>query len=142
MLDRRVLVVGVVLAVALAQAAAQQPFTVQEADLPAMKLSHYFTPDRVSHQPDFEWAFTKTGFTVKKRTGPIPKHLVEKLLPAGVTGDEITGKWALKNGALELTDIKAGKQDGRKGVSIVVFKTAPTVVRVSNPDQFVFGIER
>jgi hypothetical protein len=117
----------------------QGNFRVAEADLPAMKLNHYFTPDKRSHDADFEWTFTRTGFTIRK--GPIPAHLTDMLLPAGVTGDEITGKWKLTPGSeLELSDSKCGDQPGKQGAKLRAFKTAPTVVRVSDPAQFVFGI--
>jgi hypothetical protein len=117
-----------------------QPFPVAEGDLPKLKLNHYFTPDKKNHTADFEWTFTKTDFTIKKGTGPIPAHLIEKLLPEGVTGDTITGKWKLKDGKLELTEIRVGEKAGKKDVSLPIFKTAPTVVRICDPDQFVFGV--
>lgn len=119
----------------------QGNFRVAEADLPAMKLNHYFTPDKRSHDADFEWTFSKTEFKVRKGKGPIPTHLTDMLLPAGTTGDEITGKWKLTPGSeLELSDIKCGDKPGKQGVKLRAFKTAPTVVRVSDPTQFVFGI--
>lgn len=123
-------------------AAAQGRFSVTESDLPEMKLNHYFTPDKKSHARDFEWTFTKTGFTIKKGTGPIPRHLLDQLLPPGSDADEVTGGWTLKGGKLELTGVKAGGKDGRKGVSLPIFKTAPTVVRICDPEQYVFGVGR
>ncbi|AMV25785.1 hypothetical protein VT84_15415 [Gemmata sp. SH-PL17] len=141
MIDHRVLAIGVAVAVLTGHAHAQ-PSAVAAADIPGMKLNHYFTPDKKNHEPDFTWTFTKSEFVIKKGAGPIPKHLIEKLLPEGVTGDEITGSWKLKDGKLELTDIKVGDKAGKKDVSLPVFKTAPTVVRVCDPDQFVFGVSR
>lgn len=124
------------------QARAQGNFVVSEADIPTLKLNHYFTPDKKHHDADFEWTFTKTSFTIKKGKSAIPKHIASKLLPEGVTADEITGDWALKEGRLQFSKIKAADKDGKKDVSLVVFKTAPTVVRVSDPDQVFFEVVR
>ncbi len=121
-------------------AKAQGNFAVTEADIPRLKLNHYFTPDKKSHDADFEWTFTKTSFTIKKGTGPIPAHVVSKLLPEGATADEITGDWTLKEGQLHLSKIRAGGKDGKKQVALPVFKTAPSVVRLGDPDQLVFEV--
>ncbi|MBP3957119.1 hypothetical protein J8F10_17785 [Gemmata sp. G18] len=141
MIDCRVLIVGVALAV-LAGRSHAQPSAVAAADVTGMKLNHYYTPDKKNHEPDFTWTFTKTEFTIKKGAGPIPKHLIEKLLSEGAAADEITGSWKLNDGKLELTDIRAGDKAGKKDVGLRIFKTAPTVVRVCDPDQFVFGAGR
>ena len=121
---------------------AQGNFTVAEADLVAMKLNHYYPlPEKKFHEVDFEWSFQKDTFSVKKGKAAIPADLLGKLLPKGETADEIVGKWTLKDGMLELSDIKAGKTEGRKDVSLAVYKTAPTVVRIGRNDgQYVFGI--
>jgi hypothetical protein len=125
-----------------APAFAQGNFQVAEEDIPKLKLNHYFTADKKSHDADFEWTFTKTGFTVKKGKGAIPAHVLDTLLPDGATADEVTGSWKFEDGNLELSDIKAGKQVGKKGVKLGVFKTAPTVVRVNCPHQAVFSVEK
>jgi len=115
---------------------------VTAADVPKLKLNHYHTADQKGGRlADFEWTFTKTEFTVRKGKGPIPAHLTDMLLPAGTTGDAITGKWKLTPGSeLELSEIKCGDKAGKPGVKLRAFKTAPTVVRISDPTQFVFGI--
>jgi hypothetical protein len=123
---------------------AQGDFSVERIDLPAMKLNHYFPlPDKKFHEADFEWTFKKGTFSVKKGKGAIPIDLVEKLLPEGETADEIEGQWVLKKGNLVLTEIKAGKKKGREEVTVSVFKTAPTVIRIGYSDaQYVFGIDK
>jgi hypothetical protein len=125
-----------------APAFAQGNFRVTEADIPRLKLIHYFTADKAAHDADFEWTFTDTGFTVKKGKGAIPAHLLDTLLPDGTAADEVTGSWKLADGQLVLSDIKAGKVDGRKDVKLGVFKTAPTVVRINCPHQAVFAVEK
>lgn len=105
-----------------------------------LKLNHYFTADKKGHDPDFEWTFTKTEFVVKKGTGPIPAELLGRLLPDGKTADEVRGTWALDGkGRLALTDIKAGDTAGKKDVSLPIYKTAPTVVRIGET-QYVFAL--
>src|SRR5262245_9411662 len=113
---------------------------VTDADVVALKLNHYFSADNKSHTPDFEWSFTKTEFVVKKGKGPIPADLLQKLLPANTTADEIRGTWKLgaKDGQrLVLTDIKADDKAGKKDASFPIYRTAPTVVRIGEP-QYVF----
>jgi hypothetical protein len=132
------------LAVSLGIATQGQFPPVTEANVIALKLSHYFTPDRKHHQPDFEWTFTKTEFVIKKGKGQIPADLVQKLLPAGASADEIRGKWQLQGQEgqrLVLTDIKAGVQAGKKDVSLSIYKTGGTVVRIGEP-QYVFSVGR
>ncbi|MGL4554556.1 MAG: hypothetical protein ACRC33_25610 [Gemmataceae bacterium] len=108
-----------------------------------MKLNHYYPlPDKKFHAADFEWSFKKGTFTVKKGKSAIPADLLGKLLVDGVA-DEVEGKWSLNGGNLVLSEIKAGKKEGRKEVHLSVFKTAPTVVRISYAGaQYVFGIDR
>jgi hypothetical protein len=116
---------------------------VTDADVVALKLNHYFGADKKGRDRDFEWTFTKTEFVVKKGKGAIPADLMERLLPAGAAADEIRGKWKLegKDGKkLVLTEIKAGDTAGKKDVSLVIYRTAPTVVRIGNP-QYVFGVD-
>ena len=117
---------------------------VTESDMAVLKLNHYFTPDDRPHEVDFQWTFTKTEFVIKKGTGAIPADLRRQLLPKGATADEIRGQWTLTEKGdkrLLLSGIKAGDQDGNKDVSLRIYKTAPTVVRIGEP-QYVFGIER
>ena len=134
------MIVGIL--VAFTSRADAQEFTVAEADLPKLKLRHYFTNAKGSHEPDFEWTFTKTSFTIKKGTGPIPLHLTKMLLPEGVMADEITGNWTLKEGKLNLAKIQAGDKAGKKEVSLPIFKTAPIVVRICDPEQVVFEVRK
>lgn len=110
-------------------------------DVPLLKLNHYFTPDNKGHDRDFAWTFTKDGFTVKKDKGAIPADLLKKLLPDGATADEITGKWKVENGTITFTGIKAGDKAGREKASYSIYRTAPTVVRIGEP-QYVFAVER
>ncbi len=115
---------------------------VTDADVISLKLNHYFTLDKKSHDPDFEWTFTKTEFVLKKGKNAIPGDLLKKLLPAGTAAEEIRGKWKLqdKDGQqLVLTEIKAGEKAGNKDVSLIIAKTAPTVVRIGET-QYVFGV--
>ena len=113
---------------------------VTEDDVVKMKMNHYFTPDRKGREPDFEWTFTKTEFVLKKGKGPIPADLLGQLLPDGKTADEVRGKWALDGkGRLSLTEIKAGDTAGKKDVSLPIYKTAPTVIRIGET-QYVFGL--
>lgn len=134
------------LAVALCNefACAQGTFSpLTDANIVSLNFNHYFTPDRKAHDADFEWTFTKTEFVLKHGKGAIPADLLERLMPAGTTADEIRGQWKLgdaKEGQrLVLTEIKAGEKAGNKGVSLIIYKTAPTVVRIGQP-QYVFGI--
>jgi hypothetical protein len=121
---------------------AQGNFSVVEKDIPALKLNHYYTADKKMHEADFDWTFTKDTFTLKKGKGAIPAHLLNELLPDGVTADEIQGKWKFQGGKLVLSEIKAGKKDGRKEASLSIFKTAPTVIRIGFTPQYVFALER
>lgn len=144
---KRFLVLAVVISslqfVAITPVSAQGQYSpVSEANVVDLTLNHYFTPDKKSHTPDFEWTFTKTEFVLKKGKGAIPTDLVEKLLPKGATADEIRGQWKVvdKEGQrLVLTEIKAGDKAGNQNVSLSIYKTAPTVVRIGEP-QYVFGI--
>jgi hypothetical protein len=132
---RLVLLLLVALAAGLS---AQGNFDVKDEHIAGMKLNHYFTADNKHRTPEFAWEFVKDGFTVKKGKNAIPTHITDQLLGAGVTADEITGKWKLADGKLELTGIKAGDKAGKEKVSLTVFRTAPTVVRVNAPSQHVF----
>ena len=118
---------------------------VTAEDVLALKLNHYFTPDNKGHEPDFAWSFTKDEFVLKSAAGAIPADLVKRLLPAGAKADEIRGKWKLANSRqLVLTDILAtdssgGEVLGNKEAKLIIYRTAPTVVRIGDP-QYVFGI--
>ena len=128
-----------VLVALAARLPAQGNFDVKDEHIAGMTLNHYFTADNKYHAADFSWVFTKDGFTVKKGKDAIPAHMTDQLLGAGVTADEITGTWKLAGGKLELTAIKAGDKAGKEKVSLTVFRTAPTVVRVNAPSQHVFA---
>jgi hypothetical protein len=135
---------GLILATCSAPALAQGRYTpVTEAQVADLKLNHYFTADGKGHQPDFEWTFTKDEFVVKKGTGQVPADLIGKLLPDGKSSDEIRGKWKLgtKSGELVLSDIKSGEKPGHASVTLPIVKTAPTVVRIGEP-QYVFALTR
>ncbi|MBI3860781.1 MAG: hypothetical protein HY290_02675 [Planctomycetia bacterium] len=124
---------------------AQGTYTpVTEADVLAIKLIHYFSADRKHHTGDFEWSFTKTEFVVRKGKGAIPADLLDKLLVNKAGADEIQGKWKLAEAAggkgkeLVFTAIKAGAQNGRKEARLPIYRTAPTVIRIGEP-QYVFA---
>ena len=121
----------------------QVNFPVGEADIVAMQLMHYYSPDNKFHEVDFEWSFKKGTFTLKKGKAEIPADLQKKLLPDGKTAEEIEGKWSLKDGKLVLSEIKAGSTEGRKDVSMEVYKTAPTVVRIGyGAPQYAFVVKK
>lgn len=126
--------------------AAQGPYPpVTGADLPRLRLNHYFDSDKRYRERDFEWTFDKTGFVVRAGSGGIPADLLAKLLPPKATATEVRGKWELveRDGArwLLLTDIRAGATAGNANVTLPIYRTAPTVVRVGSP-QYVFGTAR
>jgi hypothetical protein len=118
---------------------------VTAEDVLALKLNHYFTPDNKAHDPDFAWSFAKDEFVLKSAAGAIPADLVKRLLPAGSKAVEIRGKWQLANSRqLVLTDILAtdksgGEVLGNKDAKLPIYRTAPTVVRIGEP-QYVFAV--
>lgn len=114
---------------------------VTNDDVVTMKLNHYFTKAKKHHERDFEWTFADTGFVIKPATGAIPEDLVEKLLPEGTEPKEITGKWSIdsKTGEIVFTDIQAGDFAGREDVRCPLYRTAPTVIRLGDP-QYVFAL--
>jgi hypothetical protein len=120
---------------------------VTEADVLALKLNHYFTADRKGRAKDFDWSFSADGrFSIKNGTGPIPADLLEKLLPAGGERDVIEEKWKFDGKdrgtrTLVLTDIKGDGKPGRTEARLTIYRTAPTVVRIGEP-QYVFALER
>jgi hypothetical protein len=121
---------------------------VTAEDVVQLELNHYFTPDNKGHQPDFEWSFTKDEFVIKGAAGAIPADLVPRLLPAGTKAAEIRGKWKLTRTSgvqLVLTEIvgtdRAGEEVlGQKETKFPIYRTAPTVIRVGQP-QYVFGLK-
>jgi len=140
-LVRGVAVVAVSLAAIEAPAQGRyEPVT--EDDVQLIKLNHYFSADKKHHDPDFEWTFTKGEFRIRKGMGEIPVDLRKLLLPEGVLAAEIRGKWKIdaEKSQLVLTGIKHGKQDGRKEVRLPIYRTAPTVIRIGDP-QHVFSVE-
>jgi hypothetical protein len=117
---------------------------VSDDEVRNMKMFVYYTADKQAHDPDFEWTFTKTDFTLKAGKGDIPVDLQEQLLPKGSPAKEIRGKWQLEDRdgkQLVLSEIQAGddKEPQKKTVALPIYKTAPTVVRVGKL-QYVFGI--
>ena len=79
--------------------------------------------------------------------GAIPADLRERLQPARASAEEIRGKWKIsyEGGAkLVLTEIvgtdRAGEEVlGRKEARLPIYRTAPDVVRIGEP-QYVFGV--
>lgn len=117
---------------------------VEDEDVLAMRLNRYFTAEKKGREADFEWRFFKDGFVIKSGRNPIPADLQEKLVKKGATVDDISGKWRIeKEGSrrLVLTDIVVGKKPLKTKASFRIYRTAPTVVRVGEP-QYVFGIDR
>jgi hypothetical protein len=129
----------------LAAQVRQAPVT--ETDVVAATLLHYFTRDRAHHPADFEWTFTETDFVLKKEVGTIPADLLGRLLPAGTTADEIRGKWKLAREKdqpgqrLVLSEIKVGDRALKKEVRLAIYRTAPTVIRIGEP-QYVFALNQ
>jgi RNA polymerase sigma factor (sigma-70 family) len=119
------------------------PLPVSEADVVALRLNHYFTPDGKAQDPDFVWTFTETEFVLKKGRGPIPADLRRKLLPPATTADEIRGRWSLEPGgrSLVLTKIRAGETAGPKQVALPIARSGGIVVRIGEP-HYVFAISR
>jgi hypothetical protein len=139
------LVAGIgLLGAAVWHVAAQVRYTpVTEADVAGMRPVHYFAADGESHPALFEWSFSESEFQLQNERGSIPKELIGKLLQPGATADEIRGKWKLVQPAgetsqqLVLTEITAGTLKGKKDVRLAIWKTAPGVIRVGDP-QVVF----
>ena len=141
------IVTGLLLASGSRADAQGQYREVTAEDVLAIQLNHYFTPDRKAHWPDFAWSFTKDEFVLKAGTGAIPADLVKRLLPAGSKADEIRGKWKLlfqEGRFLVLTDIlgtdaSGGEVLGNKEAKLIIYRTAPDVIRIGDP-QHVFGV--
>lgn len=112
---------------------------VNSEDVVAMKFNHYFKIDQTHHEADFEWSFCRDEFVIKNGRQAIPADLCERLLPNATRSDEIRGTWRVKDGRLFLTDIKYGDKVGNKIVELVIYRTAPTVIRIGEP-QYVFAV--
>jgi len=111
-------------------------------DVQAMKFQHYYYTDKNKYQEgNFKISFEKDGFKIEKDKDPISDDLFTRLLPEGEKAVRIEGKWKLdsERQAIVLTDILYnGKKKGRKEVSLHVFRTAPTVIRMTER-QYVFA---
>ena len=120
---------------------------VTQADVTAMRPAHYFTADAKYYPAQFEWSFSESEFQLRNERGAIPKELIEKLLPAGATAEEVRGKWKLTQAdgqtgqLLVLTEIAAGDIRGKKEVRLPISRTAPGVIRVGDPE-IVFARDR
>ena len=115
---------------------------VTPEDVLAMKMFQYHLKRGGGSKPvDFEWTFTKERFTLKEGKGPIPVDLVEKLLPEGGKAKVIEGKWQLAAGRLVMTEIRGDGQPGRENAAVNIYRTAPSVIRVGEP-QYVFEVVR
>lgn len=143
-----VIMVAFVLALARSSPGQGQYRAVTADDVVQLTLNHYFTPDNKGHDLDFAWTFTKEEFVVKAGKGPIPADLMKRLLPAGAKAVEIRGKWKIiaEEGQIAFTDILAtdasgGDVLGNKAAKYRIYRTAPTVVRIGEP-QYVFGMGR
>ena len=151
-------VMWVLLAVTAGAARGQGAYDpVTDADVVAMRMIPRFGPDGTAREAVFEWSFTDDGkFVVKKGTGPIPAHLLKALLKPesrkkAAAVDELRGKWAVKDGQLVLTDIRAGDVEGVEKAQFHIYRSAPTVIRIDDrqkgPDgkqrkvQYAFAIE-
>ncbi len=107
-----------------------------------LSFNHYFTPDKKSHTADFQWVFTETDFVIASGKGPIPAPLLEQLVGEKIEADEVSGQWKLNRDGSEvvLSQISVGPVRYKKSVTFAIYKTAPTVVRIGDP-QFVFSVE-
>lgn len=115
---------------------------VSEDNVVALQLNHYFSADKKSHDSDFAWTFSKSEFVLKSGKGPIPADLCAKLLPNDVSADEIRGRWKLEQRdgqRLVLLEIKAGNKAFKNETNLAIYRTAPTVVRIGEP-QYVFQV--
>ena len=117
---------------------------VTAVNVQAMKLNHYFDENNKNHDPDFEWTFKDGTFTLKEGKGQIPVDLLKKMLPKDATAKMIEGKWKivddLKAGiVIEFTEIKGDGKAGLEKATYNIYKTAPTVVRIGEP-QYVFAL--
>lgn len=124
--------------------AAGEPGGVVEADVIKMSMTHYHPAEGKARDPDFEWRFTRTEFVLKKEKGPVPAELLRKVFPDNTAVEEVRGKWRLEKGGrqLVLTEIKAGGKAGPKAVVLPIGRTAGTVVRIFEPQQYVFEVKR
>lgn len=137
---RLLCLLGVLVFLGRRSADAQGPYRpVSSDDVVAMKFNHYFTLDMTHHEADFGWSFGQNEFVIKKGKRAIPADLCERLLPKGTTAEEIRGTWSVKGGHIFLTDIKYGDKDGNKDVNLAIYRTAPTVIRIGEP-QYVFAL--
>ena len=142
--------VGIVATCLLASSSAMlgqgQYSEVTAKDVVALQLNHYFTADKKGHQPEFTWTFTKYEFAIRAGEGGIPADLMKRLLPPGAKAIEIRGKWSLASNPGQITfsdilgtDASGGEVLGNKETKYHIYRTAPTVVRIGEP-QYVFGV--
>ncbi|HVJ80980.1 MAG TPA: TlpA disulfide reductase family protein [Planctomycetia bacterium] len=113
---------------------------VVATDLERCVLNHYFTPERSYSLADFEWKFSAAGFVIASGAAPVPKHLVDLLVGEGKAASKIEGKWKLTGrGGLVLFDLAVdGAKKELPEKTLAVYRTAPTVVRIGDP-QHVFA---
>jgi hypothetical protein len=115
---------------------------VTAADIPKLKLIHYFDTGNKYHPVDFEWTFTNSRFVIRKGKGPIAADLLAKLLPAGASAERIEGKWTLRNVngmglMIVFNEIQGDGKAGRAEAGYTIYRTAPSVIRFDTP-QYVF----
>lgn len=123
----------------VAQAASAMPYqAVTAEDMPKFKLNHYFNKENKSTLLDFDWTFDKDGTFKMEAKEALPVHLRELLLSKDSKAKALTGKWAIANGEITFTEIKAGDEKGVEKAKMHVYRTAPTVIRIGEP-QYVFG---
>lgn len=116
---------------------------VTAEDMLALQFNHYFSVDRKGHEADFEWSFTQKGFAMKEAKGPIADYLTKTLALDAEKVKRVEGKWKLvtkSNGgqAIVFTDIKADGKPVANEVEMSIYRTAPTVIRIGEP-QHVFA---
>lgn len=136
------IIAAAVLVLTAAYAAAQGDYTpLTDDEVTGLRFNHYFTADKRHHAADFLWKFTKGEFVIQKGKGAVPAELCKKL---SVPGDavQISGKWRLAGESgqeLVLSEIAVGGKVKMHSVRLPIYKTAPTVVRIGEP-QYVFAL--
>jgi hypothetical protein len=72
--------------------------------------------------PQIEWVFKDSDFSVDSGDKTLPKDLSEPLLGAGLSGTRVEGKWRLDavKSELVLTELRSGDQPGQAGATLPI----------------------
>lgn len=117
-----------------------KPITKEE--IPRLELAYYYTPDKDYRKPDFAWKFREGKFALAAEESQVPEELMQRLLGKNVTPGKVRGRWELidDNGMkLVLFSIVADGHKIKRKVILPIYRTAPTVIRIGNP-QLVFTV--